>query len=236
MVELVRMELQTGGMGSTGAPPAVAPQSTAVLPTRMQAVLQMRLAQLSPTAHAVAHLAATVGRAFSVSVLIQASDEDEHTVLAALDELWQRRIIREQEVNSYDFSHDKLREVAYRELSPIQRRTLHGRVARALEAVHAGSLELVSGQLAVHYEQAGVAERAIAYCELAAQAAQQVYAAYETIHYLQRGLALIAQRPHSTPKIEQELAFRLALGSSLVATYGYGFAQVREVYASVSKR
>src|SRR5262249_33584788 len=119
VVELVRMQLHRRLARPTGAPRAVMPHRPAALPTRMHAVLQTRLGQLSPAAYALARLAATIGRAFSVAVLIQGSHEDEHTVVAALDELWQRQIIREQGVNNYDFSHDKLRDVAYRELSPI---------------------------------------------------------------------------------------------------------------------
>ena len=43
----------------------------------------------------------------------------------ALDELWTKRIIRERGANGYDFTHDKLREVAYTQTSAPQRRLLH---------------------------------------------------------------------------------------------------------------
>ena len=56
----------------------------------------------------------------------------------ALDELWTKRIVREQGVNSYDFTHDKLREVAYAEISAPQRRLLHRRIAQAFEATYSG--------------------------------------------------------------------------------------------------
>ena len=64
-------------------------------------------------------------------------------------------------VAAYDFTHDRLREVTYAELSPVRRRFLHRRIARALEELHAATLESVSGQLAAHYEAAGMAEPAI---------------------------------------------------------------------------
>ena len=38
--------------------------------------------------------------------------------MRGLDELWRRRIVREQGADAYDFSHDKIREVAYCALSP----------------------------------------------------------------------------------------------------------------------
>ena len=51
----------------------------------------------------------------------------EPTVVDDLDELWRRRIIRDQGL-FYDFSHDKLRAVALETISPARRRQLHRRV------------------------------------------------------------------------------------------------------------
>ena len=103
----------------------------------MRQVLDARLAQLSPPARSVIELAAVVGRAFSFAVLAQATDLSEDLLVACLDECWRKRIIREQGEDAYDFSHDKLREAAYAGLSRTRRRWLHGRVAQALEQVHA---------------------------------------------------------------------------------------------------
>ncbi len=60
----------------------------------------------------VANVAAVIGREFTFVVLAQASRESEDAVVRGLDELWQRRIVREQgagTAETYDFSHDKLR-------------------------------------------------------------------------------------------------------------------------------
>lgn len=70
-------------------------------------------------------------------MLVHASDADEETLVHALDELWQRRVIREQGADAYDFSHDKLREAAYLETSTARRRLQHRRIAQALEALRA---------------------------------------------------------------------------------------------------
>ena len=57
-------------------------------------------------------------------------------LIDALDELWQRRIIREQTGDAYDFSHDRIREVAYQEISRARRRLFHRQVAAAIAVVH----------------------------------------------------------------------------------------------------
>lgn len=100
---------------------------------KVHAVLRQRLLQLSPQARDLAQLAAAVGRAFTVELLCHASNHDEESILAALDELWRRRIVREVDMVRYDFSHDRLRDCAYLEASPVQRGLLHRRIAQALQ-------------------------------------------------------------------------------------------------------
>jgi len=139
-------------------------------------------------------VAATIGRSFTVEVLAHATDSDEDALVRGLDELWQRRIVREHGDETYDFSHDKIREVAYGEMSAARRRLLHRRVAAALEAVYAHDLDTVSGPIAAHYERAGQAGRAVAYYRRAAEVARQVYANADAIDYCRRALTLLDVR------------------------------------------
>lgn len=168
IVEMLRGNEKRGE--KRGAVSAQASTSISVsLPPKVQAVIQSRLAQLSPSARELAELAATVGRAFTVDVLAQASDGNKDSLVRGLDELWQRRLLREQGANGYDFSHDRIREAAYAGVSLVRRRLLHRRVAQALEQIHATDLNSISGELAAHYEHAGLPEQAVAFYQQAAQ-------------------------------------------------------------------
>jgi DNA-binding SARP family transcriptional activator len=180
------------------------------LPERVKAALMARLAQLSPPARELAGLASTIGREFTFAVLAQASDSED-TLVRALDELWQRRIVREQGTDAYDFGHDKLRQAAYASLSAARQRLLHRRVAQALEAVYADNLDPVSGQVAAHYERADQPEQAIPYYQRAAESAQRVYAHEEAIRYYQRALALLETAPpgQSGAAWQQEMSAKL---------------------------
>jgi len=161
------------------------------LPSRIQAAIEGRLAQLSPAARALVELAATIGHEFTFACLTQATDLDEATLVRALDELWRLRVICEQGADAYDFSHDKLREVAYAGLSHARRRLLHRRVAHALEAVYADDLDPVAAQVAAHYERAGEPEQAIQYYRRAAEVARQMQATEQANRYDQRASALL---------------------------------------------
>ena len=133
------------------------------LPSAVLAVMQARLGHLSLQAREMASMAAVIGRAFRYELLATVSTRTEDEVVQALEELWQRRIFDETGSDAYDFSHDRLRDVAYAQLSRPRRRLLHRRVAEALQAVETRVKSELNGQIARHFEQAGLADRAVEY-------------------------------------------------------------------------
>ena len=191
VVETIRAGLLVPGWKLKREPAEELLPDEARMPLKVQSVLERRLAQLSPSTRQLAGLAATIGREFSFQLLAKTSGTDEDTLIHELDELWHRRIVREHGAKAYDFSHDKLREVAYNTMSAARRKLLHRHVAQALEALHPADLDPVSHQLAVHYEYAGLPEQAIPYYLRAAMIARQVFANEEAITLLQHSLELI---------------------------------------------
>jgi DNA-binding SARP family transcriptional activator/predicted ATPase len=216
--------LRADGGRAHGAPGA----APAGLPPRAHAVIAGRLAQLSEGAREIASAAAVIGRAFERRVLVRLAG-DEETVARALDELWRKRIVREQGPDAYDFSHDKLRDVAYAETSAPQRGRLHRRVAEALAAVHEGALDPVSARIAAHYESAGLFEQAVPHYVRAAAVAQAVYAHDEAIALAGRGLALVARLPAGPARDAWELELQLALAPSLRVTRGWAAPELNAV-------
>ena len=188
------------------------------LPPRVHSVLHARLAQLSAPARELAGLAAAIGREFTLPVLAQASDQDEAGLVRSLDELWQRRIVADassQRSEAYDFTHDKLREVAYNSLSAARRRLLHRRIGEALEIVHAPALDAVSGQAAAHYELAGRFEQAVLSYKRAAEVARRVYANADAIRDYRHAIALLVS---AEPAPELATALHEGLGDVLHLT------------------
>ena len=196
--------------------------SLPLLPPKVQAVIEFRLAQLSLTAHNLAHLAAVIGQAFTFALLFHASGGDEDEAVSALDELWQRRIIRAQGTYTYDFSHDRIRDVAYAELSPVRRRQLHRKAAAALEQMHATELHVVSARIASHYHQAGEPVKAASYYLRAAHEMQFGYTYIEAITHLQQGLTILQNQPRTAENVALAIAMYLALGRSLTAHEMWG--------------
>jgi predicted ATPase len=238
--ELARLEsanpLDSGNLGeifraTQGNPLFVVESVRAGLQsTRVHAVIASRLAQLTAASYELAGLASVVGRPFSFELLEKATDWDEDSVSNALDELWRRRIVESRGASEYDFTHDRLREVACSELSLVRQRYWHRRVARALAEVYQADIESWNGQIASHFEQAGMAEEAIGYYQRAAAYALQRYADTEAADLLRRALALCRGFSETDRRLKQELDLLVMLGAALVTTEGYSAAEVGETY------
>ena len=196
------------------------------IPPRMRAVIAARLEQLTPELHQLLDLAATFGRDFSFEALAMASDLEESALARALDALWQRRIVRDRGLNTYDVSHDRIRDVAYADISPARRRLLHRRVAQALELVHANDLDSVAAQLAAHLDAAGQPVRAIEMYERAAMVSSRISANADAARQMLRALTLLRQAPASVERDGRELDLLFRLSTALLAIEGY--ASVRQ--------
>ncbi len=205
----------------------------ASLPPLMHAVIARRLLQLSSQAQELVGVAATIGRTFTFDLLAQARGKDQSAVLQELDELWHRRIVREHGADAYDFSHDKIRIVAYTALSATRRRLLHRRVAQAYETV-AAEPDAVAAQIALHYEQGGCAVQAIPAYRRAAQAARAIYANADAITYLRHGLSLIKTLPRTDRQDANIVLISEELGDMLAVTGQH--AAARAAYQAALER
>ena len=213
-----------------------------LLPERMRAVIAARLDQLTADARRLIELAAAFGRDFAFDALAAASDLDEPAVVTALDELWQRRLVRERGLGNYDLSHDRIRDVAYGETPPARRRILHRRIAQALELVHGPDLDPVAGQIAAHLEAAGQPPRAAELYERAADVASRVSAFAEVMRNLDRALAMLALEAPSRARDERELALLFRRSPAVAAVEGYtssrqeaAFVRARELAESLDR-
>jgi DNA-binding SARP family transcriptional activator/Flp pilus assembly protein TadD len=199
-----------------------------MIPATIRSVIAERLVQLSAEAQELVGVAATIGRAFRFPVLLHASDWDEGAVVRGLDELWRRRLVREQGADAYDFSHDKIREVAYERLSTARKRLLHRRVARALETIYADTIDAVSGEIAAHLQRAGMLTQAGWYYVRAGNAARQVYANAAAIDYYERALLLLPATAHA------EILVNLAEVLALVGSYTEALTALEQAAAMYS--
>jgi DNA-binding SARP family transcriptional activator/Flp pilus assembly protein TadD len=179
------------GAASTGA-------GDWALPSTVRELLARRLATVDETGRQLLHTAAVVGRSFDFDTLREASGRSEEETVNALEALIGQGLVRELRTApesgtpTYDFSHEKLRGLAYEETSLARRRLLHRRVAEVL-AGHARGRRGLGPQAAAiarHYQLAGQEAEAAGYFQLAGDHARALYANAEALGHYRAALAL----------------------------------------------
>jgi tetratricopeptide (TPR) repeat protein len=91
----------------------------------------------------------------------------------------------------YLFRHVLVQEAAYQSLLKQERRELHARVGEVIERLYPGRAEEHAGVLAMHFEQADDAERALPYLMSAGEQARRRYANREAHAFFSRALQLV---------------------------------------------
>ena len=198
--------------------------------TRVHAVIAARLAQLTAASYELAGLASVVGRPFSFELLEKATDWDEASVSQALDELWRRRIIESRGASEYDFTHDRLREVACAELSLVRQRYLHRRVARALAEVYGGRHRKLERADCLAFRTGRNGRRGDRALPAGGCLCAAAVCGHRSGGPAEARPGAVPGFPESDRRLKQELDLLVTLGPALVTTEGYSAAEVGETY------
>lgn len=172
------------------------PEAGSVAPG-VRAVIEARLAGLSPEARGLLEAAAVLGQDFGFEPLRAVADLPEAVALPALDELLRGRLLLESG-RAYAFSHDRVREVAYALAGEARRRAYHRRALDALEARRAPA-----PVLALHALAAEEWPRAYDHLLEAGAQAMQVYAWRSAAEFYEQALELVRRPPPGLEPVER---------------------------------
>ena len=165
-------------------------------PGGVAALLRSRIAAVGELARQVVSAAAVIGRSFELETVRIASGRGEDEAIAGLEELVRRGLIVELGPSvggdvRYDFSHGRLRDVAYESIGLARRRLLHRRVAEALGSVGADGSDAARWSLIAYHEGlAGRSSEAAVAHRLAGERARAVFANREAREHFEAALAL----------------------------------------------
>lgn len=128
-------------------------------------------------------------------------------------------------VSVYGFSHGLFQEYLYDHLDGVERSHLHDRVGTAMEQAY-GTDEMAH-KVALHFEHAAAADKAIHYWRKASDRAKGLTANTEAISHLNRALALVLTLPASHERDKIELGLQVSLEAPLAATQGWASPEIR---------
>lgn len=170
------------------------------VPETLRHLLELQLEQLTAIERHALMAASVAGERFSswdVDAMLDGDGTDAGLLLDALASRGQilrtadgiARTNRSQ-TGTYEFKHALYRDALYRRLPAALRATYHRRAADSLDARCAAGQNDLAGEVAEHYEAAGVYDRAVTSTLTAAQNALRRYAHGEALALLTHAAAL----------------------------------------------
>jgi DNA-binding CsgD family transcriptional regulator len=166
------------------------------IPEGLTEVIGTRLARLSLASQRLLTIAAVIGREFTLRTIQAVTGQADQPVTAALAEAERAAVVHEHvrvgDVQ-YRWAHALFRQTLYADVPAAERRGLHSRVARVLEAQYGPRADEHAAELAEHYARSADSDdlfRALTYSRRAAAQATGVYAYGEAARLLDRALVI----------------------------------------------
>ena len=212
------------GEGETVGAPADLP-----FPTRVRDMIARRLDRLSPRGRQLASVAAVIGREFEFALLHRTAGLADHDTAEGLEELVRRRVLHAAG-ERFDFTHDRIREVAYLALLPPHRRALHAAIVEAVEQFFVDRLAEHVEMVAYHAERGEVWDKAAHYLRQAGVKAATRLAYREALDYFERALAALERLPDGRERTVLAIDVHIDMGPVLMVVKGVAAKEVEDAY------
>ena len=203
------------------------------IPSTLQDSLVARLDRLGAAKETV-QLGAALGREFSYELLAAVSPLGEADLKTALGQIAAAGLLLRRgnppDV-TYIFQHALIQDAAYAGLLKRRRQEIHSRIAQVMVERFPSRVAAQPELLAHHHTEAGEIEAAADRWLEAGRRSAERSAIAEAVAHLKRGLEIIKALPAGSARDRRELDLLVALGVPLIATKGYGAAEIDELYS-----
>jgi tetratricopeptide (TPR) repeat protein len=188
------------------------------VPWSVRSAIGERVSRLSDITQEILHEAAVLGQSFRFDDLLAMGTRTEETVEFGLEEARGAALLRLTGDDDYSFNHALIQHALYSELSPRRRKRLHAAVGTALEQSPESVRRRRAPQIARHFLQAGITERALPFTMLAGDEAEAVFAHAEAEEHYRAAAGLahtLGERGREAEALE-----KLGILLRIVARYG----------------
>ncbi len=189
------------------------------VPATVQAVLAARIDRLPPEEKRLLQAAAVIGEEVPLALLHAIAEVSEVDLRRALGHLQAGEFLYEARLFpdlEYTFKHGLTYQVAYGSLLQDRRRTLHARIAEALERLYPDRIAEHVERLAHHASRGEVWEQAVRYLRQAGTKAFARSALREAVEQFEQALSALAHLPDSRDARELAIDLRFDLRHALM--------------------
>ena len=158
------------------------------VPHSIQMMVQQRVEQLPETTRRILICASVMGQRFDFGLLQETTGQNEQELLEALKELIAAHLVVQESADQFAFKHALTRDAVYSMLMLRESKAMHRTVGEALERLAGTRIDAPAAQLAYHFYQAGVWQKAMEYSQRAGEQAQALYAPREAVTHFTRAI------------------------------------------------
>ncbi|HKS22416.1 MAG TPA: AAA family ATPase [Thermoanaerobaculia bacterium] len=212
------------------------------LPPRVEGVIAERVGRLEQELREILTVASVgCGTAdFLAQIIVSIQQIDERRLLKLLSADLEKRhgLVLETGVRRrgrrilarYRFTHALVQRYLYGNLGEAEKMLLHGDVAALLEEYYEGETDQIATDLAYHYLQAGDAENALRYLEIALDQCLYVSGYREALVHANRALELISELPDTPERARHEFRLILRWAAPTKALCGWSSPDLKPRY------
>lgn len=213
------------------------------MPARIEAVIAERIGHLPIKFRDILGTASVEGEMFTAEILAGIHGEEPQQLIRELSQEMSKQYrlvvaqirtqVRGEAISKYRFRHFLFQKYLYQQKDEIEKSQLHETIGLALEKLYIKDLDRypeVIHQLARHFDQAGLGEKAAHYYTEAGLYAVRLNANREAISHFERALYLIKSLPETEIHNRQILDLYLHLGPPLTATQGWAALALEQNY------
>jgi class 3 adenylate cyclase/tetratricopeptide (TPR) repeat protein len=219
--EMVRTLRETATLlGEPGGHRLARAVETLRVPATVQAVLAARIDRLPDDLKRLLQCAAVIGTDVPFALLSEVMDVSPVDLRGGLAGLQASELLYETQLFpdiQYTFRHTLTHEVAYGSVIRERRRALHGRVAAAIERLHAARLAEQVERLAHHTVRAELWDKAVGYLRQAGDKSLGRSANREAVDWFTQALDTLRHLPDDSDTLRLGVDLRLDLRGALYA-------------------
>ncbi|MBN1876690.1 MAG: tetratricopeptide repeat protein [Anaerolineae bacterium] len=176
------------------------------LPGRVEGIIEERIERLDAMLRKVLEFASIQGEIFTAEIVAQLQNITARDMIRVLVDLEKRhhlintlgqRRVNIHRLSQFLFQNKLFQQYIYERIDSSERNYLHQDVGLELEQLYGTQADIIAGQLAWHFEEAGLTDKACHYLRIAGEQALARAAHTEAANYISRALALTPEAEHA---------------------------------------
>lgn len=210
------------------------------MPARFEGIVQERVERLENSLRNYLSIASVQGNEFIIQVIAKIEGVSEREIVRRFTQelIQEHRLVTEKKskrkgrqiISSFGFANTLTRQYLYNDLGQAEKMYLHEEIAKALEELYSDEINEVAQLLGLHYEMAGLSDKALEFYEKAANHAKRINAFNEASYLYKKALDQNLNMENSEEVLQKRMNLLIDFSVVLKSLKGWANQEVISLY------